>query len=431
VDTVQTSRYNRPILPEEQQLYDHLLYWIDLESPSELIERFRSLFITGVGYPDPAIAQAVKQVISASTATEDFRYVLNRCCHILINRWRGHTQAQMAIPQLIQLFEISPTASLSSAYSPSVTYSSTAYSPTVRRLHHLRQQFTETEQYLTLRRLSQVLTEASESVGNHALGGLMRRYPYLYEHCLLNEASTREQKETIQEIQVARQRQFELNLSQYITYQLRRSHAVQPTSPSLVLHPVKNPTFLTERELGQALKYYAGKVDGNRTHKDLALNLLTHTHAVSFGSFKDDLYQYITATVDPSYGKRKFNSQLYRYLQNILPEGDTQQLNDFLLIRTCNHLLNFLIADKPQAPNHFVFIDLLTNLGPIVTIGILLRIVLLCRKVKPCLERRLSILFNHYEMQTCKTVEWLVQALETLNVALTTNFGAINLSFMR
>jgi hypothetical protein len=428
VDTVQTSRYNRPISPEEQQLYDHLLYWIDLESPGELIERFRSLFITGVGYPDPRVAQALKKVVNASTATEDFRYVLNRCCHILINRWRGHTQAQMAIPQLIQLFEISPTAaSISASYTSSATYS-----PLVKRLYHLRQQFTETEQYLTLRRLSQVLTEASESIGNHPLGGLMRRYPYLYEHCLLNEASTREQKETIQEIQVARQRQFELNLSQYVTYQVRRSHVtVQTASAPLVLHPVENPTFLTELELGQALKYYVGKVDGNRTHKDLALNLLTQTHAASFRSFKDDLYQYITATVDPSYGKRKFNNQLYRYLQSILPEGDTQQLNDFLLIRTCNHLLNFLIADKPQTPNHFVFIDLLTNLGPIVTIGILLRIVLLCRKVKPCLERRLSILFSHYEMQTCKTVEWLVQALETLNVALTTNFGAINLSFVR
>ncbi|NJR65047.1 MAG: hypothetical protein HC772_06555, partial [Leptolyngbyaceae cyanobacterium CRU_2_3] len=94
------------------------------------------------------------------------------------------------------------------------------------------------------------------------------------------------------------------------------------------------------------------------------------------------------------------------------------------------HLLNFLVADKPQHPNHFTFIDLITNLGPIATIGILLKIVLICRKVKPCLERRLSILFSHYEMCTRESVEWLVQALETLNVALTTNFGSITLSLI-
>ncbi len=422
METLQTSRHHRPISPEEQQLYDHLLYWIELESPSAIIERFRSLFINGAGYPDPQVTQALQKVVSANVATEDFRYVLNRCCHILINRWRGHTQAEMAIPQLIQLFETSPTVSKISA----------AYSPTVKRLHHLRRQFTETEQYSTLRRLAQVLTQTSESLEDQPLGGLICRYPYLYEHCLLNEASTTEQKQTIQEIQGARQKQFELNLSQYVTYQVRRSHHVsQPSSPSPILHPVNNPTFLTELELGQALKHYVGKVDGNRTHKDLALNLLTHTQSASFRSFKDDLYQYITAAVDPSYGKRKFNNQLHHHLKNILPEGDTQELSDFLLIRTCNHLLNFLVADKPQAPNHFVFIDLLTNLGPIVTIGILLKIVLLCRKVKPCLERRLSILFSHYEMQTCTAVEWLVQALESLNVALTTNFGAINLAFIR
>ena len=426
METLQPSRHHRPISPEEQQLYDYLLYWIELDSPSAMIERFRSLFINGAGingagYPDPQVAQALQKVVSTNVAREDFRYVLNRCCHILINRWRGHAQAEMAIPQLIQLFETSPTVSKISA----------TYSPTVKRLHHLRQQFTETEQYLTLRRLAQVLTQTSESIGDHPLGGLICRYPYLYEHCLLNEASTTEQKATIQEIQGARQKQFELNLSQYVTYQVRRSRPLSPSAAAPILHPVNNPTFLTELELGQALKHYVGKVDGNRTHKDLALNLLTHTQSASFGSFKDDLYQYITAAVDPSYGRRKFNNQLHSHLKNILPEGDTQELNDFLLIRTCNHLLNFLVADKPQAPNHFVFVDLLTNLGSIATIGILLKIVLLCRKVKPCLERRLSILFSHYEMQTSMAVEWLVQALETLNVALTTNFGAINLSFIR
>jgi hypothetical protein len=422
VDIAQLDRYSRPILPEEQQLYDHLLYWVDLESPQELIARFRTLFIDGTGYSDPAIAQSLKQVVSSPTAAEDFRYVLNRCCHILINRWQGRTQSQMAIPYLMQLFETPPTVSRIGAM----------HLPTVKRLQPLLRQFLETEQYLTLRRLAQVLTESAESNMNRTMGLLIRRYPYLYEHCLLSEASTREQKETVRQIQVARQRQFEIDLSQYVTYRMRRSAiGNSAANATRLLHPVENPTLLTDPTLGDALNYYAGKVDGNRTHKDLALNFLSHTHNGSFRAFKDDLYQYLTATIDPAYGTRKFNNQLYQRLQSILPDGGSQRLNDFLLIRTCNHLLNFLIADKPQAPNHFVFIDLLTNLGPIATTGILLRLVLLCRKVKPCLERRLSILFSHYEMHQRDAVEWLVQALETLNVALTTNFGSINLFFVR
>jgi hypothetical protein len=426
VVTVQTSRYNRPITLEEQKLYDHLLYWIELESPNEMIARFQSLFINGVGYPDAEISQALKQVIGSELATEDYRYVLNRCCHILINRWQSRPQSQLAILQLLKLFEQPP-----SVYGASATHSTS-----VKRLHQLTKQFTETEQYSTLRRLAQVLAESAElHPGNRPLGTLIRRYPYLYEHCLLNEESAQEQKFTVHQIQALRQKQFEIDLSHYVTYQVRRSHFAQRldfSEAQTLIRPVANPTLLTEQELSQALRYYVGKIDGSRTHKDVALNFLTHIGPnPSFRSFKDDLYQYITASVDPEYGKRKFNNQLYYYLQSTLPDSSSQRLNDFLLIRTCNHLLNFLVADKPQCPNHYLFIDLVTNLGPIATIGILLRIMLICRKVKPCVERRLSILFNHYEMCAREAVEWLVQALESLNVALTTNFGSINLSLVQ
>jgi hypothetical protein len=102
-------------------------------------------------------------------------------------------------------------------------------------------------------------------------------------------------------------------------------------------------------------------------------------------------------------------------------------MNDFLLVRTCSQMLNFLVVDSPQQTNHYVFVDLITNLGAVTTTGLLLKIVLLCRKVIPGLEKRFSILFNHYETYQHEAVQWLVQALENLHLALTTNFGAVSL----
>lgn len=55
------SSYSRLISPEEQQLYDHLLERVEVESSSELIERIRLLFIEGSGYPDRHIAQALEK----------------------------------------------------------------------------------------------------------------------------------------------------------------------------------------------------------------------------------------------------------------------------------------------------------------------------------------------------------------------------------
>ncbi len=417
-----SRRYDRPILPEEQKLYDHLLYWIERELPQQMIARFQRLFIQGTGYPDPEVAEALKLVVSSRLASEDFRFVLNRCCHILINRWQARCQTQPMIPELIQLFESSPRSVALGAGLP----------PTVRRLHQLVQQFTQTEQYQTLHRLAQVLGDADVSHSeSRPLGTLIRRYPYLYEHCLLSEDSMQEQQRTVREIQSTMQRQFEIQLAQYVTYQVRQSQEL-PQAARLI-QPVNNPTLLNEQELTQALHYYTGKVDGIHTHRDQALSLLKQSQfgpsrqSQSFGCFKDALYEYITATIEPGYGNRQFNNQLHQQLSLILPESHTQPLNDFLLVRTCHRLLSFLVVDSPQQPHHYLFVDLVTNLGAIVTTGLLLRIALLCRKVIPSLKKRLAILFSHYEKHQRQEVQWLIQALENIHLALTTNFGTVHL----
>ncbi|HEY9648457.1 MAG TPA: hypothetical protein V6C88_18910 [Chroococcidiopsis sp.] len=420
-----TSRYTRQIGPAEQQIYDHLLRCVEQESPSDLIDRFHALFIDGSTYSDAEIAAALDAVISSKTAVEDFRYVLNRCCHILINRWQTRPQSQSAIPELINLFD-----GVHGKASPGVYRSRSS-----RRLKELTSQFRETEQYHTLCRLSKVMSEAIEASTNQQLGGLIRRYPYLYEHCLLSEDSTLEQQSTIRQIQASNQRQFEIDLSQYVTYRVRQNQFAKGQLTERQLHaikPVSNPTLLEDRELGLAIKHYVGKIDGSNTHRDLARNFIARSsYTPSYSAFKDDLYQYILSTVDPSYGKQQFNKQLYLQLKNTFPDSDSQPISDFLIVRTCSQLLNFLVVDSPSCPNHFVFIDLMTNLGPILTTGLLLKILLLCRKVKPYLERRFSILYNHYESYNRDIVQWLINALEHLNIALSTNFGAVDLSFIR
>jgi len=425
-----SARLHRHITPDEQRIYDHLLHWIDQETPEEMLERFRTLFIEGSNYPDAEIAAALERVVGSRAAMDEFRFVLNRCCHILVNRWQSSPYHRMAIPQLIEMFESVPQ---------SAGYVSTrTRARTLKRQRELVREFTETEQYHTLYRLARVLSQAAEAnPANRTLGTLIRRYPYLYEHCLLSEDATSEHKTTVRQIQAEMQRKFEIDLSQYVTYQVRRaqSQAVSRvlTAPSpRIIQPVANPTLLTEQEFKQAIKHYVGRVDGSRSYKDMAHSFLVQsTHNQTFHNFKGDLYDYITASVSGDYGRRKFNKQLSSHLELILPESDGQRLNDFLMVRTCSQLFNFLVVESSQSPNHFVFVDLLTNLGPILTTGILLKIVLLCRKVKPVLERRFSILFSHYEEHTREMVQWLVMAMENLHLALSANFGSIDLSFIR
>lgn len=414
---------------DEQILYTHLLELVQIETPAQMIERFRTLFIEGVGYPDRGVVCALERLVASKQAEQEFKFILNRCCHILINRWQMQTQFHSAIVELVALFE--NIRNRNSSYSFCLRGT--------RRLPELLYLFTQSEQYLTLQRLVRVMAQSPDSNTNPAtkpLGSLISQYPYLYEHCLLSEGSTYEHQQTVRHIQASRQKQFEIDLSQYVTYQVRRSQLAARKVPSAqmgrLIQPVSNPTLLNDRELYIALKQFVGKIERGCTYRDLSQSFLTHiSQTRSFGTFKEELYEYLITSIDSSYGKQQFSDRLYKQLVNTLPQSDSQKFSDFLLVRTCSQLLNFLVVESTQRPNHFVLIDLISNIGPTLTTSLLLKIVLLCRKVKPYLERRFAILFNHYESSTRQAVHWLVKILENINIALSTNFGAVDLSFLR
>ena len=422
--------YNRQSHEEEEQLlYNHWLELVQVEQPIELIDRFRTLFIYGNGYRDRTIADALEKIAASTHGEQEFKYILNRCCHILINRWQTYPSKQAAIPELIAMFEEAPK--ILSRYSRS------------RAAHSIPQlvnQFTESEQFLTLKRLAQVIThnneDSSKTPATLAIGTLIPRYPYLYKHCLLSDDSTYEQQKIIQKIQTQKQQQFEIDLSQYVAHQVRKAQiARRQTSMSFGrnIQTIKNPTLLSDPELFFALKQFVGKVEGADTYRQLAGRFMANSSTnQSYGSFKDDLYEYLISSVtDDRYGKRQFNEKLYKQLQTTFPHNDTQKFNEFLMIRTCSQLLNFLVVESPMHPNHFVFIDLISNIGPTQTTGLLLKIVLICGKIKPYLEKRLAILFGHYEFSNREGVVWLVKALENLNLALSSNFGNMDVSFLR
>jgi len=422
--------YNRQSQEQEQLLYNHWLELVQVEQPAELISRFRTLFIEGSGYPDRSVADALEKIAASEQAQQEFKYILNRCCHILINRWQTYPNKQAAIPELIALFEEPPKILV--GYSRSRGRAA---------LPKLVNQFTESEQYLTLQRLAKVINHSNEDSSNSktpatlAVGTLIPRYPYLYKHCLLSDDSTYEQQKIIKKIQAQKQQQFEVNLSQYVAHQVRKAQtARRETSITFnrSIQNINNPTLLSDPELFFALKQFVGKVEGADTYRQLADRFTANAStAGSYRSFKDDLYEYLISSVtDDRYGKRQFNDKLYKQLQKTFPHNDAQKFNEFLMIRTCSQLLNFLVVESPARPNHFVFIDLISNLGPTQTTGLLLKIVLICGKVKPYLEKRLAILFGHYEFSTREGVVWLVKALENVNLALTTNFGKVDVSFL-
>ncbi|MCJ8281540.1 MAG: hypothetical protein MJK14_17185 [Rivularia sp. ALOHA_DT_140] len=417
-------KYDSP----EQQIYQHLFNLVQLEPANEIIERFRVLFIEGTNYPQKEILSALDEITASKKADREFHLFLNRCCHILINRWYMQPQMHDAIYQLITTLNNSPSA----------RRIVTSRNKSIRRLHELVKGFLKSEQYTTLQRLAQVINKTPNSQSDNkdkSLITLIRRYPYLHEHCLINEDATIEHQWIVKQIQAQVQRKFEIDLSQYVTYQVRLAQIAKYSSISKknrIIQPVNNPTLLSDTQVNLALKSFVGKVEGESTYKDLAYNFLHYSsQATSLRAYKDDLYEYLISGIDWEYGKRQFHQRLYTHLQNTLPQADSQKINDFLIVRICTQLLNFLIVENASSPQHFTFIDLISNQGSIRIIGLLLKIILICRKSKPYLAKKFAILFNHYESAATGSIDWLVESLEELNIALSIHFGNIDLSYFK
>ncbi len=413
---------------EANKVYDHLRESLQKDSPERVIQRFRYLFIKGTGYDVYSVKSALDTIINTHYVEREFPFFLNRCCHIIINYWQKYPELQAHIPLFIsQLDIILPPRS--------------ANSKSARKLRKLIEDFQETEQYIKLKRLGNLINQNYNNQDNACLyvGDLIQRYPFLYQHCLLSEDSSYEFKKTIKKIQKGIQSTYELDISKYITYRVRLTQIVRKYKisnrskiPKRLIQPVENPTLLSDSKLSYALKQYLGKVESNDTYLDLASNFSHNMSNIKYyQQFKNELYEYLVSGIDSNYGKHKFNKKLYKYLQNIFPDFHSQTVDEFSIMRTCSSLLKFLVVDSSKNPNYTFFIELIANLGETQVIGLLLKLLLICNKVKPYLEQRFAILFSHYEFYDKDEVPWLINSLENLQLALSIHFGKADLSLVK
>ncbi|MGF1569115.1 MAG: hypothetical protein ACFCVD_13770 [Nodosilinea sp.] len=407
---------NRPPATLEDILYNHLQYWRKQEPPHQMIERFKTLLLWGDQYPDSSVANALFRLSEESTANREFKYVLNRCCYTLINLWYTQPRDHWAIPELISLLDEVPSTPSSC--------------PEVERVRSLVREFVASDQYAALERLRRIFSAPKEA-GKSArtafeeqlLAYRIGYYPFLYDSSLLTKDSGQEQKQNISDLRRKAETDFGIHLARYHTHYQMSAKAA----------PIPNPTLLDAADLGAALAYYTGKIEGRRTHRDQARWFATYSKtARSFRDFKNEFVDYLVnpvAAVEPKYKGNHFTRNLRQYLRDTLSEFDAQPLNSFMVVETCRRVLNFLVVDSPYRPVFRTFRYLINDIGYTLTMGLLLRVVLFCSAAKPWLERCFSVLFNLHERRYCKEVPWLVSSLEHANVALIANFHDVGYQF--
>ena len=395
----------------ENHLYSYLQDCRQRLDADQVLQHFHRLFIQAEPVADPDVWESLVELAHRPHAEREFKYTLNRCSYTLVNPWSTEPKNHWAVPALVQLFEQIPTA-------PTVVSET-------KTIRSLSQSFTQTEQYAALRRFANLIDDqlaAAIPLAEQPVSKQLKRYPFLYDSSLLTKDSDQHQKSQVGKLRQTAEAKLGVQLARYC-HQAERGGS----------KTVENPTQLDSTELSAALNYYTGKVEGNRSHRDLAQMFRTYSKTVrSFRDFKEEFLEYLLsplADADPRYVNNHFRRSLRQYLRDTLSDFDDQRLTDFVVITTCQKLLNFLVVQGRQQPVFRRFWNLLHEAGHTLTVGLLLRVVLFCSAVKPWLENRMTVLFNYHEKHICKEVPWLVGTLEHMNVALLTNFGKFGYSF--
>lgn len=403
--------------PEEELIYNCIHQWVQREAPTSVLERFRELF-TELKCGNPTVVGTLEGLVLRPEASQRFRFILNRSCYILVNQWQNQSQHRWAISHLVDILA-TPTPLRGGDRGK-----------TVGTLRRLFQAFQGTDLYLRLCQTVALLEATEEPAEDQPLACLLRRYPYLYEAQLAgaeDRQQFQEQLEIVHNLQTQVQQQFEHHLGRYVTYEYRRS-----LGSAKNLEPVKNPTMLNNQELFLAFKLFGAKVDNGLTYQERAEQFLRENpEGQNYGLYKRNLADYLIVAMPPSADRDAFERKLRQFMDELFPQFDDQAVNDFLMTRTCSRLLNFLVIENKKDANHKTFVDLICQLGPTKMVGLLLKIVLICKKVKGYLERLICLLFNHYADQAQGQVRWLIKILENVKLAFSLHFGLVDLRFIR
>lgn len=415
-------------------LYRHFRTIRKVESHSKLIDRFRRLFIEGFGYPEPAIQSALYRIVNSKWANWSFSAILNRCCYILINDW-SHKKTETekigleAIAGLVALFNNLPTTDIDSSV--------------VLRLRQLVQQFTQTEEHQALQRrvwADKEPPKTRQDAQTRPIGELIGRYPFIHSHYLLDYDSCEWGQRVIKKRQEQQEKRFETQLLRYASYLRQRSQRQETVS----IVVVENPTLLSDQHLKAAIRKFVDKAATSQTFQD-SVRKSRLSQDLSYSAFKQCIQKDLTTFVREAhrakhseatfdYAGHRFQRWLQERLREIQPESNDRQLTDALRVQTCAELLDcFLAHPCDRAGHHLMFIDLIGVLGATDTIGLLLKIVLLCQgesnleAIKLHLSKRLAELFKYYERSVSITggAAWLIDCLENWMVAGSIRFSKI------
>src|SRR5919202_1847338 len=155
----------------------------------------------------------------------------------------------------------------------------------------------------------------------------------------------------------------------------------------------KNPTGLGDDVL-RFIKMIVVK-RGTFSDENLAHIFTEQTKEVNYKHFKYCLQKYLIFSVDNKDFVEVFNKKLAEKLEDLYERYHEEQVEEALLLRTCNKVIDYLTTEDQKEPSG-LFILLLSQGHPLTLVMVLLKIILICPNARTHLETCIAKLIHYY-----------------------------------
>lgn len=368
----------------QEMIYKFLLELVKQQPPAKVLLEFKGLFIDYE--PSTSNEEAFKALskIVVLNNEKEFRNTLKRSCYILVNNWdvaRNHS----AIKELIELFS-------------DCKKSKRNLSSTLSRLKTWLTNFVTSQDYYELKLF---ISRHGYSDKEH----WSNRYTsYLLVPQYTNLNNPVEQREAAKTLSKKLKDQFKFDLAMYTAHS---------NSPVQNTKKLKNPTGLGD----EVLRFFQMILvkRGSFSYENLANIFIEQTRNIKYRKFKECLQRYLIFSVVNKDFIEILNQKLSEKLKGLYESYHEEQLNEALILRTCNKVIDYLTTEDDKEPSA-LFILLLSQGNPLTLVIVLLKITLVCPNVRTHLESCIAKLILYYMDYPEDECQWVVNFFEVFKI---------------
>ncbi|EHC18648.1 hypothetical protein [Fischerella thermalis] len=367
----------------QEKIYSFFVKIVNKYDPEDVLIEFKSVFLDCLVLKKLDLTLGIYDVFIDNE--HHFRNTLKRCCYILVNNWESNRKHKYT-QALIELID---------------NYKSTAIDYKYKKIMIFQ---TWLDNFIQSQDFQELKLFAYKNE-NKADGHWVNRYTsYLLAAQVVDKKNPKEQKEAAKKASKQLKDKFKFELAMYVARS--QSNASSQTR-------YRNPSALGDDILRLIKAIVVRK--GVFSYDNIANIFLKQTQNQTFKDFKESLVKYLIFSVQQPKFVETLQQQLSEKLLIWKPECNDVIINKYLLLRTCNRMIDFLTTDNSVKPSS-LFVLLLSQGHPLTLVIVLLKIILICKHSRSHLESRIAHLIRYYDRYSEAECQWFINFIEIFNI---------------